>query len=72
MLPWRGGLRTTVADAKRFLLVWLDERGALDRPTLGPIRRAMEDQIKDPPERVEIDLGFIPQAATPMPPTSLQ
>lgn len=42
--------------AKRYLLVWLDERGTLDRPTLGPIRRAMEDQLKEPPDGVEIDL----------------
>lgn len=45
-----------MADPKRFLLVWLDHRRALDRDTLSPIRREIEDQVNAPPEQVEIDL----------------
>jgi hypothetical protein len=45
-----------VPDPQRFLLVWLDEHGHLDRTALTPIRRAVEDQVTAPPDQVEIDL----------------
>lgn len=43
-------------DAKRFLLVWLDHRRSIDRATISPIRRDIEDQVAGPPDEVEIDL----------------
>lgn len=45
-----------MADPKRFVLLWLDEERQISRTAFAPIRRAVEDQVKDPRERVEVDI----------------
>jgi hypothetical protein len=42
--------------AERFLLVWLDRGENINRHTIGPIRREMEDKITSPRDDTEIDL----------------
>lgn len=50
------GYDSIVAERKRYLLVWLDARRHLQRLTISPVRRAIEDQIKTDRENVEIDV----------------
>lgn len=42
--------------AERFLLAWLDRKNHLERATVSPIRRAIEDQVTAPADQVEIDI----------------
>ncbi len=41
---------------ERYLLVWLDRTERIERRTIAPIRRQMEDLISQPREDVEIDV----------------
>lgn len=43
-------------ETRRYLLVWYDDRGAIGRSELVPIRQAIEDLVDGPPEQVEIDV----------------
>src|SRR4051812_34950208 len=40
----------------RYLLAWLDSKRSIQPATLVPIRRAIEDQVSQPRNRVEIDV----------------
>jgi hypothetical protein len=41
---------------ERFLLLWLAADGNINRGSIAPIRRAIEDQVPDSPDQVEIDI----------------
>jgi hypothetical protein len=45
-----------MAEPERFLLAWLDESVEITRTALTPIRRKIEDTVKTPRDRVEIDI----------------
>jgi hypothetical protein len=45
-----------MAEAKRFLLLWLDEESQISRSALTPIRRQIEDMVHAPREDVQIDI----------------
>lgn len=42
--------------AERFLLLWLTGTADINRGSIAPIRRAIEDQVSGPPDEVEIDI----------------
>jgi len=42
--------------SERYLLTWLNRRVYIDRATIGPIRRTIEDQVTAPADQVEIDI----------------
>lgn len=43
-------------EPERFLLAWLDENSEITRTALTPIRREVENQVRAPRDRVEIDI----------------
>jgi hypothetical protein len=45
-----------MTEAKRFLLVWLDEESQISRAALTPVRRQIEDLVDGPREDVQIDI----------------
>ena len=56
---WRAGNYPFGYDpemAERFLLLWLAADGNINRGSIAPIRRAIEDQVSSPPDEVEIDV----------------
>jgi ATP-dependent protease ClpP protease subunit len=41
---------------ERYLLAWIDREDRINRETIAPIRRQMEDAISEPRDQVEIDI----------------
>jgi hypothetical protein len=47
---------TETDPPRRFLLVWFDANGEIDRERVNIVRRAIEDQVDSPRDHTEIDL----------------
>lgn len=45
-----------MAENKRYLLAWLDSNSVIDSDSLRPVRRAIEDQVTESRDEVEIDV----------------